>query len=63
MLHLIPLLTCAIALLGGAAAHNGEEHPAPMPTKPAPSPSSTGSCRETSICIDYVNECGKWYGG
>ncbi|KAF9879815.1 hypothetical protein CkaCkLH20_02626 [Colletotrichum karsti] len=36
--------------------------PSPRPVSP-PKPSSTDNCNTRTICIDYVNECGQWYGG
>lgn len=28
-----------------------------------PKPASSGDCKTRTVCIDYVNECGRWYGG
>ncbi|KAF6841808.1 hypothetical protein CMUS01_03477 [Colletotrichum musicola] len=43
--------------------------PSPRPTAP-PSlsrsiikPTGIGNCSSRTVCVDYVNECGQWYGG
>ncbi|KAH9243073.1 hypothetical protein K456DRAFT_1716707 [Colletotrichum gloeosporioides 23] len=45
--------------------------PSPRPTAPPslsvtpvkPPTIITDSCSKRTVCIDYVNECGQWYGG
>ncbi|KAF6808119.1 hypothetical protein CSOJ01_07725 [Colletotrichum sojae] len=43
--------------------------PSPRPTAP-PSlsrsvikPTGIGNCSSRTVCVDYVNDCGQWYGG
>ena len=33
------------------------------PPPPTTTPSTSDSCSTQTVCADYVNECGQWYGG
>ncbi|KAG6014113.1 hypothetical protein E4U54_005808 [Claviceps lovelessii] len=37
--------------------------PVQLPTGGLPTPTSKDNCSTRTVCVDYVNECGMWYGG